>query len=127
MQRGASLGDILIEKGFVKQAQLDDAKRWQKTHPNEKISAILLSRGIITEDAMLSAMAERFNTTYINPTSIRVTIFTSSNAPMSCGSCVAIIICPAFTSSGIMQCFLTICSGTFFRISGRRTTSSVFI
>lgn len=30
MQRGASLGDILIEKGFVKQAQLDDAKRWQK-------------------------------------------------------------------------------------------------
>ena len=66
MQRGASLGDILIEKGFVKQAQLDDAKRWQKTHPNEKISAILLSRGIITEDAMLSAMAERFNTTYIN-------------------------------------------------------------
>lgn len=66
MQRGASLGDILIEKGFIKQAQLDDAKRWQKTHPNEKISAILLSRGIITEDAMLSAMAERFNTTYIN-------------------------------------------------------------
>lgn len=66
MQRGASLGDILLEKGFVKQAQLDDAKRWQKTHPNEKISAILLSRGIITEDAMLSAMAERFNTTYIN-------------------------------------------------------------
>ena len=66
MQRGASLGDILMEKGFVKQAQLDDAKRWQKTHPNEKISAILLSRGIITEDAMLSAMAERFNTTYIN-------------------------------------------------------------
>lgn len=66
MQRGASLGDILLEKGYVKQAQLDDAKRWQKTHPNEKISAILLSRGIITEDAMLSAMAERFNTTYIN-------------------------------------------------------------
>lgn len=66
MQRGASLGDILLEKGFIKQAQLDDAKRWQKTHPNEKISAILLSRGIITEDAMLSAMAERFNTTYIN-------------------------------------------------------------
>lgn len=66
MQRGASLGDILLEKGFIKQAQLDDAKRWQKTHPNEKISAILLSRGIITEDEMLSAMAERFNTTYIN-------------------------------------------------------------
>lgn len=66
MQRGASLGDILLEKGYVKQAQLDDAKRWQKTHPNEKISAILLSRGIITEDEMLSAMAERFNTTYIN-------------------------------------------------------------
>ena len=60
MQRGASLGDILLEKGYVKQAQLDDAKRWQKTHPNEKISAILLSRGIITEDAMLSEMAERF-------------------------------------------------------------------
>lgn len=66
MQRGASLGEILVEKGHINNAQLEDAKRWQKTHPNEKISAILLSRGIITEDTMLSAMAERFNTTYIN-------------------------------------------------------------
>lgn len=66
MQRGSSLGDILLEKGYVNKAQLEDAKRWQKTHPNEKISAILLSRGIITEECMLSAMAERFNTTYLN-------------------------------------------------------------
>lgn len=66
MQRGVSLGDILLEKGYVNKAQLEDAKRWQKTHPNEKISAILLSRGIITEECMLSAMAERFNTTYLN-------------------------------------------------------------
>ena len=66
MQRGSSLGDILLEKGYVNKAQLEDAKRWQKTHPNEKISAILLSRGIITEECMLSAMAERFNTSYLN-------------------------------------------------------------
>ncbi|MEG2454092.1 MAG: GspE/PulE family protein, partial [Clostridia bacterium] len=66
MQKGISLGDILLEKKQITQAQLDDAKRWQKTHPNEKVSAILLSRGIITEDMMLAAMAERFNTTYIN-------------------------------------------------------------
>lgn len=66
MQRGASLGEILLEKGHITKAQLEDAKRWQKMHPNEKISAILLSRGIITEDIMLSAMAERFNTSYIN-------------------------------------------------------------
>lgn len=65
MQRGASLGDILLEKGYVKQAQLDDANVG-KNPSQRKISAILLSRGIITEDAMLSAMAERFNTTYIN-------------------------------------------------------------
>lgn len=66
MQRGVSLGDILLEKGHITKAQLEDTKRWQKTHPNEKISAILLSRGIITEECMLSAMAERFNTTYLN-------------------------------------------------------------
>lgn len=66
MQRGVSLGDILLEKGHITKAQLEDAKRWQKTHPNEKISSILLSRGIITEECMLSAMAERFNTTYLN-------------------------------------------------------------
>lgn len=66
MQRGVSLGDILLEKGHITKAHLEDAKRWQKTHPNEKISAILLSRGIITEECMLSAMAERFNTTYLN-------------------------------------------------------------
>ena len=66
MQRGVSLGDILLEKGHITKAQLEDAKRWQKTHPNEKISAILLSGGSITEECMLSAMAERFNTTYLN-------------------------------------------------------------
>lgn len=66
MQKGSSLGDILLEKGKVSQAQLDDAKRWQRTHPNEKVSSILLSRGIITEDIMLGAMAERFGTSYIN-------------------------------------------------------------
>jgi Type II secretory pathway, ATPase PulE/Tfp pilus assembly pathway, ATPase PilB len=66
MQRGQSLGDILLDKKKITQAQLDDAKRWQRTHPNEKISAILLSRGIITEETMLSAMAERFNTSYVN-------------------------------------------------------------
>lgn len=66
MDSGNSLGEILLEKKQINQAQLDDAVRWQKTHPNEKISAILLSRGIITEDAMLSALAERFNTSYVN-------------------------------------------------------------
>ena len=71
MQRGASLGDILLEKGHINKAQLEDAKRWQKTHPSEKISAILLSRGIITEDTMLAAMAERFNTSYVNTIVVR--------------------------------------------------------
>lgn len=66
MDRGISLGEILLQKNQITQAQLDDAIRWQKTHPNEKVSAILLSRGIITEDVMLAALAERFNTSYIN-------------------------------------------------------------
>lgn len=66
MQKSAHLGEILVEENIISKAQLADAVRWQKTHPAEKVSSILLSRGIITEAQMLSAMAERFGTTFLN-------------------------------------------------------------
>ena len=58
MARNQSINEILLQKNFVTQAQLDDAVRWQRTHPNEKIADILMSRGIVDEYQVLRCYAE---------------------------------------------------------------------
>ena len=60
-----SLGDLLVERRHISQAQLNDAIRWQRTHPNEKLSDILLSRGLVSEDHVLKAYADILGLRYI--------------------------------------------------------------
>ena len=59
------LGQVLLDKGIVNQEQLNDAIRWQKTHPVEDLGEILLSRGIVNEGQLLEAYAEKMNTAYV--------------------------------------------------------------
>lgn len=59
------LGQVLLDKGIVNQEQLNDAIRWQKTHPIEDLGEILLSRGIVNEGQLLEAYAEKMNTAYV--------------------------------------------------------------
>ena len=59
------LGQVLLDKGIVTQEQLNDAIRWQKTHPVEDLGDILLGRGIINESQLLELYAEKMNTAFV--------------------------------------------------------------
>ncbi len=43
------LGENLVKKGLVSQAQLDAALEKQKSQPGKRLGAILVEEGIVTE------------------------------------------------------------------------------
>lgn len=53
--------EILLSNGVVTHEQLSDALRWQKSHPDEDIGNILLSRGLINDAQLLAAYAQRLD------------------------------------------------------------------
>ena len=53
--------EILLSNGVITHEQLSDALRWQKSHPDEDIGNILLSRGLINDAQFLSAYAQRLD------------------------------------------------------------------
>ena len=54
------LGDILIERGIISKIQLDEALKLQKT-TGHRLGEILLKKGSITEDDLLSSLAQYFD------------------------------------------------------------------
>lgn len=61
MQKNPSrIGEILIAKGFITEAQLHDALMEQKV--NEKfLGGILKEKGVVTDHDLMDALAEQFN------------------------------------------------------------------
>lgn len=66
MDNNSAIWEILLNNKVIKQEQLNDAKRWQRSHPDEEIGQILISRGILNEDQLLEAYAERMDVQFIN-------------------------------------------------------------
>lgn len=66
MAKNISLGELLVRNNIISQAHLDDAIKWQRMHPNEKIGDILLSRGLVDEDQILQAYAETLDLKFVN-------------------------------------------------------------
>jgi hypothetical protein len=54
------IGEILIEKGFITEAQLHDALLEQKVS-DKFLGMILIDRGLITDHDLLEALSEQFN------------------------------------------------------------------
>ncbi|MBN2226600.1 MAG: Flp pilus assembly complex ATPase component TadA [candidate division Zixibacteria bacterium] len=54
------IGDILIEKGLITQAELQDALKDQKK-TGSKVGNILVEKGLITQDQLLDTLSERLN------------------------------------------------------------------
>ncbi len=61
-----SIGEILLNNGVISQEQLNDALRWKRLHPQEHLRNILLTRGIINENQLLAAFAEKYQTKFID-------------------------------------------------------------
>ena len=57
--------EILLSNGVITHEQLSDALRWQKSHPDEDIGNILLSRGLINDAQLLAAYAQRLDVSLI--------------------------------------------------------------
>jgi type IV pilus assembly protein PilB len=56
---GKKLGEILIEKGIITEAQMHDALRDQKINP-QFIGLILKQKGLVTDNDIMAALAEQF-------------------------------------------------------------------
>ena len=56
-----TLGQILLQKGFVKPADLKQAREVQIANPSKSLAEILISLNVTTEVNILSALDERLN------------------------------------------------------------------
>lgn len=57
--------ETLLANEVISHEQLSDALRWQRSHPDEDVGNILLSRGIINESQLLAAYAQRLDVALI--------------------------------------------------------------
>lgn len=53
------IGELLIHKGKITQAQLDQALKAQKEHPHKLLGEILVELGIIHADVLADILAEK--------------------------------------------------------------------
>ncbi|KAF5089435.1 Type II/IV secretion system protein [anaerobic digester metagenome] len=55
------IGDILINAGFIREEQLQEALAYQKVDKSKRLGAILVEYGYVTEDQLLAALSKRLN------------------------------------------------------------------
>ncbi len=56
--RNLRIGDILKEKGYITEDQLEEALAYQKSHKGVRLGGALIAMGAITESQMLTALAD---------------------------------------------------------------------
>ncbi|WP_296116245.1 GspE/PulE family protein [uncultured Eubacterium sp.] len=61
MNTNLRIGDILIEKGYVTEAQMQQALVWQKEHRDKRVGQILMELGFVSETQVLDALASRLH------------------------------------------------------------------
>ena len=59
------IGEILIEKGLISEAQLHDALQEQKVS-NGFLGAILLKKGLVSKQKFLESLAEQFGIPFVD-------------------------------------------------------------
>lgn len=61
MNTNLRIGDILIEKGYVTEEQMQQALAWQKEHRDKRVGQILMELGFVSEAQVLDALASRLH------------------------------------------------------------------
>jgi type IV pilus assembly protein PilB len=59
--RNIRIGDILINAGFIKEEQLQEALAYQKVDKSKRLGAILVDYGYVTEAQLLEALSKRLS------------------------------------------------------------------
>ncbi len=65
------IGEVLVEFGYITEAQIGQAVEYQKTHKGVRLGAALIEMKLITEKQMLEALARRLNYDYVNTSDIQ--------------------------------------------------------
>ena len=69
--RRSYLGEILIKKGKLTQAQLDEATGLQR-QTGQLLGSILLSKGFVTEKDLLEALSEQLNIDFVSAKDVKI-------------------------------------------------------
>ena len=59
MNTNLRIGDVLKEKGYVTDEQMNQALAYQKEHRDMRVGQILRELGFVTEEQVLDALASR--------------------------------------------------------------------
>ena len=77
------LGDLLIEKGLLNEAQVDEAFAEQKSSGGmKKLGEILIEKEYVQEETMLQVLAEQLGVRYIEPGTVEFDVQVAEKIPL---------------------------------------------
>lgn len=59
MKTNLRIGEVLIDKGYITEQQMNEALAYQKEHRDKRVGQILMELGFVTENQVLDALASR--------------------------------------------------------------------
>ncbi|MBP3335149.1 MAG: Flp pilus assembly complex ATPase component TadA [Ruminiclostridium sp.] len=68
------IGQILVENGFLKEDQLNEALEKQRTEPGKKLGDVLLELGYVSETQLAQALSIRLKVPFIDLTTTKIDI-----------------------------------------------------
>lgn len=68
------IGQILVENGFLKEEQLNEALEKQRTEPGKKLGDVLLELGYVSETQLAQALSIRLKVPFIDLTTTKIDI-----------------------------------------------------
>ena len=68
------IGQILVENGFLKEEQLNEALEKQRTEPGKKLGDVLLGLGYVSETQLAQALSIRLKVPFIDLTTTKIDI-----------------------------------------------------
>ena len=77
------IGDVLVEFGYVNDAQIGEAIAYQKEHSGVRMGGALIELGYITEFQMLEALGKRLDYSVVNISDITVDVNAVEMIPKS--------------------------------------------
>ena len=72
MRTNLRIGEILLERGYVTSAQMDEALAYQKEHRDKRVGQILMELGFVSEQQVLEALASRLEIEIIDVATLHV-------------------------------------------------------
>ncbi|MDD4692275.1 GspE/PulE family protein [Eubacterium aggregans] len=80
-KKNIRIGDILVNDGYITDAQLGEALAYQKVDRSKRLGAILVDSGYVTEEQVLTALAKRLDLKVIRMADLVVDMTAAAEIP----------------------------------------------